>query len=300
MIKSAVVIAAILASLTSQAHASVPDTINAGGMNVTGAAPLFLLDNGTIEAGSMNIRGAAPLFLLDNGTIEAGSMNITSAAPLFLLDNGAIEAGSMNIRGAAPLFLLDNGTIEAGSMNITGTAPQFMLDNEIDAGEMLIKGAVLANQQQTPAMPAIEPPKAEMGKLPPKPTQQPMDRSFVSIKLLSVKPHSGINPFAVKDIRTLDAPSAAPPKDAGTNTPAPQTAPSQPSRPSENPAPSAAPALRATAPAASGFSCAGKPDGNYCKDSTTLVFCYHDSIANAQTCPSGCDATHNACSAYKP
>lgn len=122
------------------------------------------------------------------------------------------------------------------------------------------------------------------------------DSFVLDIKLISAKTLSGADPFHTKGVRTMFAEkSSAPVAPSARNAALPEAPSSTP--PSARS--SAPPTLRVAAPPA-GFTCSGKADGNYCKDPNTLVFCYHEGIANTQSCPGGCDEVTKACKAYKP
>ena len=125
---------------------------------------------------------------------------------------------------------------------------------------------------------------------------------LVSIRLLQQKRKNGFGPFNLADIKSIgDRSTRGAPPPAATDTPSSHEAEPVPasSTPHDDQPPSSQ--TRTTAPTSDAvFTCANKPDGNYCKDSNTQVFCYHNTIANSQDCPSGCDDTTKACNAYKP
>lgn len=139
-------------------------------------------------------------------------------------------------------------------------------------------------------------------------------QKLVSIKLLSQKPQGGVNPFNMADVKGKIGGEPSDKRAIANDTPihkekpdhAPAPSAHEPPTPNKSPGSSPDIGIRRSMGAApvdkapSGFSCAGKPDGNYCKDVHTLVFCYHDAIATTQPCPSGCDATTKSCNAYKP
>lgn len=130
------------------------------------------------------------------------------------------------------------------------------------------------------------------------------NQKLVSVKLLSLKPKDGVTPFNIADVKGKIGGDKGGKKslieDAAKGKKAPAAEPSPDHNLAPNtPEPSDALSKRTTT-APAGFSCEGKPDGNYCKDDNTQVFCYHNAIANSQDCPSGCNQTTGSCNAYKP
>ncbi|MDX1923031.1 MAG: hypothetical protein SFW65_07885 [Alphaproteobacteria bacterium] len=129
------------------------------------------------------------------------------------------------------------------------------------------------------------------------------DNVLVDIRLMKVKPLSGVSPFTIGDVKNKIDPAANENADAGNGKPAPKGLGNDGIAPTAPAAPIAPRSLRSTSGPASGGSapfCSGKADGNYCSDANTLTTCYHDAAMNVAPCPSGCDAAARACNPYKP
>lgn len=241
------------------------------------------------------------------------------AAPFALADTAAsISVGMLSYVGKEPTPAPSGKstaavTVSAGGLSYAGKEPTPTPDGKSTAAITLHVGGLsyTGGIQQPEAKPLSVPlqkneaqPEKNMGQTQPTsqtkkaPTPTKRDGRVLSFKLLSYKPLGGTNPFSVKDVSRLDqAPKLTSPErstESGTLTPV--ASPTTPHAPDNSPPPAIV--TRNAAPTS--FTCAGKPDGNYCKDSNTQVFCYKDNLMNSQNCPSGCNETTNSCNAYKP